>query len=220
MTLYRDGRPLAYLLFWKSVAGKQVVHWNLTGPDDDKLLSVFPSRPFLASVPMRRIADVITARGSATVRPIEMMENRGPLEQVSITGGTVRKLTEGDHSQVSEILQEGPRDFAEAYKSMNLDIHNAWGSFDVHGLASVAFVSVMLPEVWVLNGVFTSPKFREKGHAKSVVSVIVRTALEHGAIAGLYVNSDNAAAQRTYKRLGFKPIEHRAMIETIEDPST
>ncbi|MGI0151549.1 MAG: hypothetical protein ACREC5_06405, partial [Thermoplasmata archaeon] len=50
-TLFEEGRPTAYLLFWQALPGCPVVHWCGRALRPEALLKAFPEPPFLAIVP-------------------------------------------------------------------------------------------------------------------------------------------------------------------------
>ena len=77
----------------------------------------------------------------------------------------------------------------------------------------VGYADVQRPEGWLLQGIYTWPEFRQRGLASFGVSELCREAFCAGADhVQLAVVEGNAAAQRLYENLGFKPF---AKLRTI-----
>jgi len=80
-------------------------------------------------------------------------------------------------------------------------------------VAMVGYADVQRPEGWLLQGIYTWPDCRQRGLASYGVSQLCREAFAAGAShVQLAVVEGNAAAQRLYERLGFKPF---AKLRTI-----
>ncbi len=80
-------------------------------------------------------------------------------------------------------------------------------------VAMVGYADVQRPEGWLLQGIYTWPKDRQRGLASFGVSAMCREAFAAGADhVQLAVVEGNAAAQRLYEGLGFKPF---AKLRTI-----
>jgi RimJ/RimL family protein N-acetyltransferase len=80
-------------------------------------------------------------------------------------------------------------------------------------VAMVGYADVQRPEGWLLQGIYTWPKSRQRGLASFGVSELCREAFAAGANhVQLAVVEGNAAAQRLYESLGFKPF---AKLRTI-----
>jgi ribosomal protein S18 acetylase RimI-like enzyme len=81
-----------------------------------------------------------------------------------------------------------------------------YGVFHNGKLASVASLSVWLPEIAVIMGVETKSEYRGKGLGAAVVSATVREALIRSEAVSLFVRSDNEQAISLYRGLGFKKV--------------
>jgi RimJ/RimL family protein N-acetyltransferase len=80
-------------------------------------------------------------------------------------------------------------------------------------IAMVGYADVQRPEGWLLQGIYTWPDCRQRGLASFGVSELCREAFCAGANhVQLAVVDGNAAAQRLYQSLGFKPF---AQLRTI-----
>lgn len=79
-------------------------------------------------------------------------------------------------------------------------------------LVSIVASYITLPWVYIIGGVFTREKYRERGYAKAVVSAITRKALSSGAVVGLHVEVGNEPTKRVYKTLGYRVARTRTWI--------
>ena len=80
-------------------------------------------------------------------------------------------------------------------------------------VAMVGYADVQRREGWLLQGIYTWPKFRQRGLASFGVSELCHEAFATGANhIQLAVVEGNVAAQRLYEGLGFKPL---AKLRTI-----
>ncbi len=80
-------------------------------------------------------------------------------------------------------------------------------------VAMVGYADVQRQEGWLLQGIYTWPDHRQRGLASFGVSELCREAFTTGANhVQLAVVEGNAAAQRLYESLGFKPF---AKLRTI-----
>lgn len=70
-------------------------------------------------------------------------------------------------------------------------------------LVSSAFITAESEKVGVIRGVYTDPKYRNKGLATSLVSYITKDLTDRGKIASLRVRSDNFVAIKVYKKVGY-----------------
>jgi len=87
-----------------------------------------------------------------------------------------------------------------------------YGAFINGELAAIGTTYLKLPEVWFIGDVYTLPRFRGLGLAKSVVSAITKDALRSGALPVLHVLEDNYPAIRAYRGLGYRVIGLRGRI--------
>ena len=70
----------------------------------------------------------------------------------------------------------------------------------------VGYADVQRPEGWLIQGVYTWPEARRRGHARAGMSRLCHEAFEAGADhVQLAVIDDNAAAIALYHQLGFEP---------------
>jgi predicted GNAT family acetyltransferase len=88
-----------------------------------------------------------------------------------------------------------------------------YGVFVNGELVSYAGSFIQLPEIWMIGGVYTEPKHRNKGYATLAVSAITEHALKEAETAALFVRSDNYAAIRTYEKLGYHRIGEKLWVD-------
>ncbi len=71
-------------------------------------------------------------------------------------------------------------------------------------IISIARISLILPEVCLIVGVFTVPEYRRRGLAGAVLSVLCENALNLDIIPFLLVEYNNDPAINLYKKIGFR----------------
>ena len=88
-----------------------------------------------------------------------------------------------------------------------------YGVFLGDALVSYAGSFIQLPQVWMVGGVYTAPEHRNKGYATCTTSAVTEHALDKAGAAALFVRSDNDAAIKVYKRIGYKEIGQEAWVD-------
>jgi RimJ/RimL family protein N-acetyltransferase len=88
-----------------------------------------------------------------------------------------------------------------------------YGVFLGDELVSYAGSFIQLPQVWMIGGVYTAPKHRSKGYATWATSAVTEQALNKADAAALFVRSDNDAAIKIYKRIGYKEIGEKVWVD-------
>jgi len=76
-------------------------------------------------------------------------------------------------------------------------------------IASIATISLSMPEESMVGVVYTVPELRNTGLATSVISVATSEALRRSKVAALIVGADNAPAIRVYEKVGY--VIHRCL---------
>jgi len=98
--------------------------------------------------------------------------------------------------------------YVEWVKKMRL-----YGVFEDGELVSYAGSFLQLPQVWMIGGVYTNPKHRNKGYATLAVSAITEEALGKAETAALFVRSDNYPAIKSYEKIGYKKIGEKLWVD-------
>jgi predicted GNAT family acetyltransferase len=88
-----------------------------------------------------------------------------------------------------------------------------YGVFKKDVLVSYAGSFIQLPQVWMIGGVYTDPKHRNKGYALLATSAVTEEALGHSEAAALFVRSDNYPAIRVYEKIGYRKIGEKLWID-------
>jgi len=88
-----------------------------------------------------------------------------------------------------------------------------YGVFKDDVLVSYAGSFIQLPQVWMIGGVYTDPKHRNKGYALLATSAVTEEALRRAEAAALFVRSDNYPAIRVYERIGYRKIGEKLWID-------
>jgi predicted GNAT family acetyltransferase len=114
--------------------------------------------------------------------------------------------------RVGENLEPAGGDVVEAQRLLAKNA--AFGIVDGGLLVSRATSHVRLPEAWAVGGIFTDPRYRERGLATSATSALVREALQYTGRIVLFVRSDNAPANHLYEKIGFRNIAKRRWLDT------
>jgi RimJ/RimL family protein N-acetyltransferase len=88
-----------------------------------------------------------------------------------------------------------------------------YGVFKDDVLVSYAGSFIQLPQVWMIGGVYTDPKHRNKGYALLATSAVTEEALRQAGSAALFVRSDNYPAIRVYEKIGYRKIGEKLWID-------
>jgi RimJ/RimL family protein N-acetyltransferase len=128
----------------------------------------------------------------------------------------VRRLsTEDDALRLAELVSNRKDRPARTLKKYSEWITKmpVYGSFKNGRLVSYAGSFVQLPQVWMIGGVFTQPRHRNKGCATLAVSAITEEALKKAETAALFVRSDNHSAIKVYEKIGYRKIGEKLWLD-------
>jgi ribosomal protein S18 acetylase RimI-like enzyme len=209
VSVVRDGATTAYLLLWLGSPNGPIAHW--VGAPDLALYPSLPPAPSILLVPPEVAPRVLADRPGCLGFPTTVMLRHRDVPLPADPPG-VRRLTRRDQGLLPHVL---PPDepMAPEYARLDPDVQPVWGAFDGEELVAVARVSVSLPFVWVIAGVYTRPEHRNRGLGRAVTGAVARHAEAMGASAGLFVRDQNVPARRAYERLGFRPVGHKVWFE-------
>ena len=225
-SLRSEGRLVSYLLCWRADPKHPVVHWT-GAPAGWKLLEDhLPDPPYTAVVspavfrqvewPRRSTSHIEDLWFRARTRRLPSQATVLPPEYL------LRRLTGEDGELIARFVQTHP----------NLPDHSRIDPSDlshavVHAvvrtrggrseIVAVARTGPMLPEIWMLGGVFTDPRHRRQGFGTAVTLGLTLEAKRNGADAGLYVRPENLPATRAYRAVGFRRTLSRVFVETRPD---
>ncbi|MEM3597164.1 MAG: GNAT family N-acetyltransferase [Candidatus Bathyarchaeia archaeon] len=88
-----------------------------------------------------------------------------------------------------------------------------YGVFINDGLVSYASSFLQLPQVWMIGGVYTHPKHRNKGYATLATSAVTEEALKNADSAALFVRSNNYPAIKVYEKIGYQKIGEKLWVD-------
>ncbi len=214
VSLVRKGQTVGYLLVWYA-GGAPRVHWVSSDPADGMLAVGLPLPPVIAIVP-ERVASAVAERLHATqTYPLDVLVCPG--RTLTPPDPRVRRLRPADSKALTELVVRNPDEETASYANLDLDRASVWGAFEADRLAAVARISVQLPTIWIITGVYTDPTFRGRGLGREVTAAATDDALAAGARAALYVRADNAAAQTIYREIGFERVDRRIWIDASAD---
>jgi RimJ/RimL family protein N-acetyltransferase len=126
-----------------------------------------------------------------------------------------RLSTEDDALRLAELVSNRNDRPARALKKYVEWITKmpVYGLFTNGRLVSYAGSFLQLPQVWMIGGVFTQPRHRNKGYATLAVSAITEEALRKAETAALFVRSDNYSAIRVYEKIGYEKIGEKLWVD-------
>jgi ribosomal protein S18 acetylase RimI-like enzyme len=119
-----------------------------------------------------------------------------------------RPLSEHDAGLLAEFFGAPPQ-AAPQFKNWLNGARAFHGVFESDRLTAIGSSFISLPETWNLVSIETHKDFRGRGFATQVVSSLVTRALEETKVVTVTVMSDNAAAIKTYAKLGFRKTQDR-----------
>lgn len=122
--------------------------------------------------------------------------------------GLARNLTESDAECLAQFFGAPPQ-AAGRFKGWLKGARLFLGAFQGDRLAAIGSTMVNVPEAWNLVSIETHKEFRGKGFATEITSALVARALEETNTVTVTVVVENAAAIRTYEKVGFKQAEGR-----------
>jgi RimJ/RimL family protein N-acetyltransferase len=128
----------------------------------------------------------------------------------------VRKLqTEEDASKLFTLLETRTDRNAASIKRYFDWISKMplYGVFLNDELVSYAGSFIQLPQLWMIGGVYTNPKHRNKGYATQATSAITEEALKNAKAAALFVRTDNNPAKKAYEKIGYRKIGEKIWID-------
>ncbi len=123
-------------------------------------------------------------------------EEPAPLERDVM----LRQLKDADVPamlELTEMTEPGP------FRRRTIELGAFWGIFRDDRLLSMAGQRLHLPQFVEVSGVCTHPEARGKGYSGVLISVVTEAIWRRGKTPFLHVLSENEAAIRVYRRMGF-----------------
>jgi len=156
-TLFEDGVPTAYLLFWHGSPKVPMVHWVGSPKDPGPLLDALPPRPVSVVAPESLALAIERRRAPARIAFVHWMafEPGTPVEPVPER--RARRLAAPDQPALAALARQHPDVLTTPYATADPSKEPIFGAFDWGRLGGVARAQVALPKVWVIGGVYTVP---------------------------------------------------------------
>lgn len=190
------------------------------------LIDRFPAPPYTAVVPpalFRRVRWPVSSTSHIEDLWFRPRTSRLPSRaEVLPPARHLRRLTPRDREIVARFARSNP----------NLPSHSRVDALDLRQAVAYAVVEAqkgrnkilavartgpMLPDIWMIGGVFTDPRHRGRGLGKLVTLGLAHEANRHSAHAGLYVRPENLPARHAYRAIGFHRTLSRVFIEVDSD---
>ena len=129
-------------------------------------------------------------------------------QSVAFPSENVRRLCPEDAQQLAALLStRRERKKADVNKCIEmLNEQPVYGVFIDGKLVSYAGSFIQTPQVWMIGGVYTRPRHRNRGYATQATSAITQQALQNAENAALFARADNTPAIKAYTKIGYRKI--------------
>ena len=213
--------PQGYLLIWLGEPAHPVVHWVGDPRITRALAEYLPPRPLTVGGSAECVAIVEAARGPVRWSFIDRLIARPTAEVPGSGDPRVRIVGAEDAPSIRDWAAHHGDAFVQGYAQFQFDPDRrfVWAAWDGSRPIGIAYASVRLPEVWVLNGIFVEERARGHGLGRALTAFGMEAARRAGAPAALNVREENLGARRVYDRLGFESVDRIAWIEAAEPPT-
>jgi RimJ/RimL family protein N-acetyltransferase len=128
----------------------------------------------------------------------------------------VRRLhTEEDALKLATLLlsrKDRPASMRKKYAGW-MSRMPVYGFYKEDQLVSYAGSFIQLPQIWLIGGVYTHPKHRNRGYATLATSAITEEALRTADAAALFARSDNYPAIKAYEKIGYRKIGEKVWVD-------
>jgi HAD superfamily hydrolase (TIGR01549 family) len=211
---FEKGTPKGYILIYTAMEYPSVI---LEGETNiaKKLIEYAPKSKFIMHAHPNLLPTVKIGFPSAKHYVEDwMLVRKG--EASYFHSENVRKLhTEEDASSLAMLIESRKDHNAESIKRYFDWISKMplYGVFINSELVSYAGSLVQLPQIWMIGGVYTNPKHRNKGYATLATSAITKEALKNADTAALFVRSDNHPAIKAYEKIGYSKIGEKLWVD-------
>ncbi|HDM88452.1 MAG TPA: GNAT family N-acetyltransferase [Candidatus Bathyarchaeota archaeon] len=126
----------------------------------------------------------------------------------------VRRLrVEEDAKRLAALLSKWRKKLTPERCLSMIKKNPTFGVFVNDEIVSYASSLLQLPQAWMIGGVYTHPKHRNRGYGTLAVSAITKEALKNAEAAVLFVRSDNKPAIRVYRKIGYRKIREKIWVD-------
>jgi ribosomal protein S18 acetylase RimI-like enzyme len=211
---FENGKPKGYILIYTGSEFPSVI-MECESNTAKELIAYAPESRFIMHAPPNLLR-IVMGRFPEAKYYVEdwMLVKKG--EANFLKSQYVRRLrTKDDASKLFKLL-ETREDLATASAKRYFDWISRMPLYGVlvgDELVSYAGSFVQLPKVWMIGGVYTNPKLRNKGYATLAASAVTEEALKNAEAAALFVRSDNHPAIKAYERIGYRKIGEKIWID-------
>lgn len=211
---FENGTFKGYLLVYTALDFPSVI---LECENDvaEKLIKYAPNNGFIMHIP-KNLLSITRDRFPNAKHYVEnwMLVKRG--EASFLKSKLVRRLqTKEDAFKLATLIsirKDRLRRTMKKYVDL-ISKQPIYGVFVKDKLISYAGSFIQLPQVWMIGGVYTHPKHRNKGYATLATSAVTEEALKNAETAALFVRSDNYPAIKIYEKIGYKKIGEKLWID-------
>jgi len=213
-TVFRNGKLEGYILAYTALDFPSII-LECTKDVAEKLIAYTPENQFIIHTPPN-LLPIIKKKFPNAKHYIEnwMLVKKG-WANFFRTEFVRRLCSEEDASKLAILLstwKERSRGTADRYKELIRKMPT-YGVFINNELVAYAGSFIQLPQVWMIGGVYTHPKYRDKGYATIVTSAITEEALTKAEAAALFVRSDNYPAIKVYEKIGYQKIGEKLWVD-------
>jgi len=211
---FENGSLKGYILIYTPLEFPSVI-LECETDTAEKLADYAPENHFIMHVPLNLLPIIKRKFPCAKCYVEDWMLVKSD-DAIFFRSKLLRRLhTEDDASKLTMLLSSRKnRTTATVKKYVELiSKQPIYGVFVNDELISYAGSFIQLRQVWMIGGVYTHPKHRNKGYATLATSAVTEEALKNAEAAALFVRSDNYSAIRVYEKIGYKKIGEKLWID-------
>ena len=179
-----------------------------------KLIEHAPADHFIMHAP-KDLLSQIEAKFPKAKHYVEnwMLLKKG--EAKSFRSENVRRLDPADGSKLAALLSSR-KNHAGGTEQRCSDLIGRmpmYGVFIGDRLVSYAGSFIQMPQVWMIGGVYTHPRHRNRGYATLATSAVTDEGLGKSDAAALFARSDNHSAIKAYEKIGYRKIGEKLWVD-------
>lgn len=213
-TAFMNGSLKGYIIIYTALEFPSVV-LECEGDVAEKLIECAPENRFIMHAPPNLLSTIMGEYPDAKHYVENWMIVKKD-EASFFESKLVRRLRdEDDASKLAMLLstrKDRPTSPVEKYIEL-ISKQPIYGVFADGELVSYAGSFIQLPQVWMIGGVYTHPKHRNRGYATLATSAVTEEALKNSEVAALFVRSDNYPAVKVYEKIGYKKIGEKIWVD-------
>ena len=211
---FKNGSLKGYILIYTALEFPSVV-LECDSDAAEKLIEYAPENRFIMHVPPN-LLPIVKRKFPLVKCYVEDWMLVKSDDAAFFRSRLVRRLrTEDDASKLAMLLSSRKdRTMGAVKKYVELISKQPIYAVFVDGeLVSYVGSFIQLPQVWMIGGVYTHLKHRNKGYATLATSAVTEEALRNAEVAALFVRSDNYSAIRVYEKIGYKKIGEKLWVD-------